>query len=227
MFTPIVMHRSWIRRDLPILIAITVLTSAFILFPVLGEPNFVGITTTEAWALIGVFFVWLYGMFHRGSPEEEKPDFEAITIFTAIIMIVVGIVGVFLGGNWVVDGALILAEMAGVTPAVVGFTIVALGTSLPEFVVSMVALSKGSVGIAVGNIVGSSIFNFLGVLGVTGIIQQIPVEETLTFDISFVILTSVLWFVLMFIGKKYTLSRPEGLLFLALYIFFVFSLFVR
>ena len=86
---------------------------------------------------MATFVVWLYGMFHRGPPEEEKPDFEAVTIFTAIIMIVGGIVGVFVGGNWVVDGAMVIAQVAGVSPTVIGFTIVALGTSLPEFVVSM------------------------------------------------------------------------------------------
>ena len=226
-FTPVVMHRSWIMRDLPIFIGITIFTSILILFPVLGDSDFIGITTTEAAALIAIFVAWLYSMFHRGHGEEEKPDFEAVTVFTAILMIVGGILGVFLGGNWVVDGAIIIAELGGVSPAVIGFTVVALGTSLPEFVVSVVALSKGTLGIAVGNIVGSSIFNFLGVLGITGLIKPIPVHESLTFDISFVILTSLAWFILMFIGKKYTLSRPEGLLFLAFYVFFVFSLFVR
>jgi len=226
-FTPVVMHRSWVMRDLPIFIGITILTSVFILYPVIGEPDFVGVTKGEATAMIGVFLIWLYQMFHRGHGEEEQPDFEAVTIFTAIIMIIGGIIGVFVGGNWVVDGAIVIAGLAGVSPAVIGFTIVALGTSLPEFVVSMVALSKGSLGIAVGNIVGSSIFNFLGVLGVTGLIRPISIHGSLTFDVSFVIMTSLLWLLLMFVGKKYTLSRPEGLLFLILYAFFVFSLFAR
>lgn len=226
-FTPVIMHRSWILRDLTIFIAITIFTSLVILFPILGEGGFYGVTTAEAILMLVVFVAWLYSMFHRGTGEEEKPDFEAVTVFTAILMIVGGILGVFLGGNWVVDGAIVIAELVGVSPAVIGFTVVALGTSLPELVVSMVALAKGTLGIAVGNIVGSSIFNFLGVLGVTGAVRGIPVSENLSFDIAYVVLTAVVWFLLMFIGKKYTLSRPEGLLFLLMYGFFVFSLFVR
>ena len=226
-FTPIVMHRSWILRDLPIFIAITALTGLLVLFPVLGDPYFNGITTMEALLMVGVFVIWLLSMFHRGRDEEEAPDFEAVTIFTAFLMVVGGIIGVFFGGNWVVDGSVVIAKLLGVSPAVIGFTVVALGTSLPELVVSIVALSKKTLGIAVGNIVGSSIFNFLGVLGITGLIRPIPVLEPLVFDVSFVLLTAVVWLFLMFVGKKYTLSRPEGVLFLLLYGVFVFSLFVQ
>ena len=227
LFTPLVMRRSWVVRDLSIFISVTLITGLFILFPVLGSRGFSGISTGEAMVFIALLLLWLYGMFHRGGADEEAPDFEAVTVFTAIVMIVGGIIGVFVGGNWVVNGAVLIASLAGVSPAVIGFTVVALGTSLPELVVSIVALSKGTVGIAVGNIVGSSIFNFLGVLGITGLVRPIPVHDSLVFDVSFVVLTSLVWFTMMFVGKRYTLSRPEGALFLLLYGVFIFSLFIK
>lgn len=226
-FTPLVIKRNWVFKDLTIFIGITVLTSIFILLPALGDSTFNGITRLEGIVLLGVFLTWLIFMFSRWNGEEEKLDIELVTLFAGSIMIVGGVVGVFVGGRWVVDGAITIAELIGVTPAVIGFTLVALGTSLPEFVVSAVALSKGSLGIAVGNIVGSSIFNFLGVIGVTSLVKPIEIFETVNFDIGFVVMTSVLFFGLMFVGRKYTLARWEGLIFVTLYAIYVVSIFIR
>lgn len=225
-FSPIVMHKQWVFRDLPMFIGITILTGIFILLPAFGDPSVAGITRAEAGVLVFVFLAWLIQMFRRWNADDEQLDFEVVTTAVAIAMIVGGVLGVFVGGQWVVDGAITIAELFGVSPAVIGFTVVALGTSLPEFVVSLVALSKGTLGIAVGNIVGSSIFNLLGVLSVTALIQPIITEEPLLFDVLFLIGISVLWFGLMLVGKRYTLSRPEGLLFLILYGYFVTQLFI-
>lgn len=226
-FTPIVMRRSWVVNDLLVFILVTLLASLFILFPILGDSTFYGISRMEAGVFIGVLIMWLIQMFRRSSGDEEKADFGVITAFTAALMIAGGIIGVFLGGRWVVDGAVVIAKLVGVSPAVIGFTLVALGTSLPELVVSVVALSKGTVGIAAGNIVGSSIFNLLGVLGVTALIRPVPIFEPLMFDIVFVVLAALLWYVLMFVGRRYTLARWEGTLFLILYGYYVVSLFSR
>ncbi len=226
--SPIIMHRSWILRDLLAFVFITFITSAVILFPLLGDPSFYGITTPEAGILVALFLAWLIQMIRRWDEAHENLDFEVVTFFTAAVYIIGGLVGVFIGGNWVVDGAVVIADVFGVSPAVIGFTVIALGTSLPELVVSTVALAKKSYGIAVGNIVGSSVFNFLGVLGVTGLIRETPiVEGSLLFDVSFVIISALLWFTFMFTGKNYTLGRAEGLVFTTLYVFFIFSLFNR
>lgn len=226
-FTPIIMRKSWVTRDLPVFIVITLITSAFIIFPVLGDRALNGISQVEGAVLVGILLAWLLGMFMRSDVREETFDFEVVTLFTALVLVIFGVIGVFVGGRWVVDGAITLATLFSVSPAIIGLTVVALGTSLPEFVVSVVALSKGSLGIAVGNIIGSSIFNFLGVLGVTALIRPITVFEPLSFDITFVIITAFLWFALMFIGKKYTLSRWEGLLFVLLYVLYIISIFIR
>lgn len=227
-FSPVIMHRSWVMRDLVTFVFLTITAGILILFPIFGDSTFYGITSTEAMVLSGIFIVWIASMIRRWDEAHENLDFEVVTVFTAVIMVVGGIIGVFVGGNWVVDGAVVIATLMGVSPSTIGFTIVALGTSLPELVVSFVALRKGTIGIAVGNIVGSSIFNLFGVLGVTGLIREIPIiEGSLLVDVLFVVGAALLWLVFMFTGKKYTLARFEGLLFTLLYVFFIFSLFNR
>lgn len=226
-FSPIIMKSSWVKKDLVIFIGFTIVTGIFILLPILGDSSFNGITRIEGIVLLSSFFAWLIYMFSRWNGEAEKLDFQLVTLFTGFLMIIGGILGVFVGGRWIVDGAITIATLIGVGPSVIGFTIVALGTSLPEFVVSVVALTRGAVGIAVGNIIGSSIFNFLGVLGVTSFIKPIEVFDNLNFDIFFVVGVSILLLILMYTGKRYTLSRFEGLLFISLYTLYVVSLFVR
>ena len=226
--SPVIMQRSWIMRDLVTFIFITLGASAFILLPIFGPKDFYGITSIEAMVLTGVFIVWLANMIRSWDEAQENLDFEVVTVFTAIMMIIGGLLGVFIGGNWVVDGAVLIATIIGVSPSTIGFTVVALGTSLPELVVSLVALKKGTFGIAVGNIVGSSIFNLLGVLGITGMIQAIPITEgSILIDVGFVVFAALLWLLFMFTGKKYTISKTEGYLFVLLYIIFITSLFFR
>jgi cation:H+ antiporter len=227
-FSPIIMRRSWVLRDLLTFVFITAIACVAILFPLLGDSDVYGITRPEALLLLGIFLIWLIQMIRRWDEAHENLDFEVVTLFTASVYIVGGVIGVFVGGNWVVDGAVLISEIFGVSPATIGFTVVALGTSLPELAVSTVALAKKSYGIAVGNIVGSSVFNLLGVLGTTGLIREITViEGSLAFDVSFVMFSALLWFVFMFIGKNYTLGRGEGAIFVVFYIVFIISLFSR
>ena len=142
-------------------------------------------------------------------------------------MVVLGIVGVFFGGQWVVDGAVVIALLLGIEPSFVGLTIVAIGTSLPELTVALVALSKRSTSIAIGNILGSSIFSFLGVLGVTALINPIVVLPGIQFDIFVVLTAAVLFFTLVLVGRRYTLTRMEGVLFLTLYFSYIIFLIFR
>lgn len=226
-FAPIVMHHIWVKRDLLMFIGITIFAAVIILFPTLGDPSWNGVTRFEGGVLLAVFIFWFIQVLRRSDDTIEDHDFEVVTVFVAILMLVGGIIGVFIGGQWVVDGAVVFAKYLGVSEAVIGFTIVALGTSLPELTVSIMGLMKGTYGIAVGNVLGACIFNLLGVLGITAVIHPITVVDPITFDVLFVILTAVLWYGLMFVGKRYVLTRWKGLTFLALYAFYIFSLFNR
>lgn len=225
-FYPLVMRREWVVKDAFFNIVFIFIATVMILFSVVGE-SFDGIARGEGLILLSIFFVWVWFLFHRKSSVEEETDIEVVTLFAAFIMVVLGIVGVFIGGQWVVDGAVTVALLLGAEPAFVGLTIIAIGTSLPELTVSLVALSRGSTSIAIGNILGSSIFSFLGVLGITALINPIVVLPGIQFDIFVVLTAAVLFFTLMLVGRRYTLSRPEGVLFLMLYFSYIVFLIIR
>ena len=225
-FYPLVMRREWIVKDAFFNIVFIFTAMVMILFSVVGD-SFSGITRGEGLILLSIFFIWVWFLFHRKSSVEEETDIEIVTIFTAFIMVVLGVVGVFFGGQWVVDGAGIIALFLGVESAFVGLTIIAIGASLPELTVSLVALSKGSTSIAIGNILGSSIFSFLGVLGITALINPIVVLPGIQFDIFVALTAAVLFFTLMLVGRRYTLSRLEGVLFLILYFLYIILLIFR
>jgi cation:H+ antiporter len=125
--------------------------------------------------------------------------------------------GLTLGGNWVVESAVKFAKSFGMSERIIGLTIVAIGTSLPELVTSVVAATKRKVEIAVGNVVGSNIFNILFVLAITSTIKPLTFNRAANFDILVTILASFLLLLFMYSGKKHRLDRWEGSVFLGLY----------
>ena len=139
----------------------------------------------------------------------------------SFLYIILGIAGLTLGGKWIVDGAIALATTFGMSESLVGLTIVAVGTSLPELATSAVAAYKRNVEIAVGNVVGSNIFNIFFVLGISATIKPLPFQMKNNRDIGVVIFSSLLLFLFMFTGKKRSLDRWEGLIFLVCYGVFV------
>jgi cation:H+ antiporter len=137
------------------------------------------------------------------------------------LYIIMGLAGLTLGGKWIVDGAIALATKFGMSESLIGLTIVAVGTSLPELATSAMAAYKHNVEIAVGNVVGSNIFNIFFVLGISAVIKPLPFQMKNNLDIGVVILSSLLLFLFMFTGKKRSLDRWEGIIFLVCYGVFV------
>jgi len=226
--SPIALKRIWVRRDLTLNI-LAILAAAFaILFPVFGDPAWLGITRPEALGLSVLFLMWLFYMFHQQDTDESDIDYEIFSGLVSFLLIIVGLLGVFFGGRWVVHGAEAIALLHGVSPSLVALTVVAAGTSLPELTVSMVALFKHERGIAVGNIIGSNIFDFLGIIGITALLRPIPVIEEVQFDILAALFAAILFLVAMFvIGKRYVISRSEGLIFIFAYIVYLVLIFWR
>lgn len=148
---------------------------------------------------------------HYHSPNLQEPWLKQVLIMLA------GIVALFLGGRWVVDGAVEIATMFGMSEAFIGLTIIAIGTSLPELITSMVAAYRGSTDIAVGNVVGSNIFNLLWVLGLSAVIRPLPFSVPSNFDILMIIGSSTLLLMAFVINRKFEISRFIGFLFLAIY----------
>jgi cation:H+ antiporter len=224
-FYPVIVHRSWIFYDFTFHIGATLFASALVLLPVIGPSDFVGISQGEGLLMALVLAVWILLLWHRKTHDHKEIDIGAVTLVAALGLLIVGFVGVFLGGRWVVDGAITISHSIGVHESIIGLTLVAFGTSLPELTVSFVALLKKRVGIGVGNIIGSNIINLLGVLGVTAAIQPIILDNNFSKILTISVTVSVLPFLFMFVGKRYTLSRFEGVSCIVLYILFVLSLF--
>lgn len=125
--------------------------------------------------------------------------------------------GLFLGGKMFVDGAVRIAHIFGVSERVIGLTIVAIGTSMPELVTSIVAARKGQNDIAVGNIVGSNIFNIFWILGVSSVVKGVNIADASFSDIYMCMIATLLLFVAFFIGKKNKIERWQGLVFVMTY----------
>lgn len=147
--------------------------------------------------------------------KEEKEANKKINIIKNLVLLIIGLCGIVFGGNLVVDSATKIAISFGVSEAFVGLTIVALGTSLPELVTSLVALGKGSTDIAIGNVIGSNLFNILFILGASTALSAVSVEEGLETDIIFLLLVSVVSYVFGLTDKKIT--RFEGVAMLLCY----------
>jgi cation:H+ antiporter len=166
---------------------------------------------------ISFFAMFMYYIFSisRGR-ESRSPDKESKTgIFRLSALVACGLCGLAFGGKLVVDGAVAIAVRLGVSQSLIGLTIVAAGTSLPELATSAVAAYKKNSDIAVGNIVGSNIFNIFWVLGVSCLIRPLPISAQTNADLLMLIGTSLFLFFSMFIGKRRTIDRWEGAVFLS------------
>lgn len=173
------------------------------------------------------FAIFLYYTFGISKVEGDEENIPMYPVWKASLMVIGGIAALTLGGHWIVQGAIAIATIFGISEAIIGLTIVAIGTSLPELATSVVAARKGHSDIAVGNVVGSNIFNVLWVLPISAIISPLHVDPALTSDFFMVVIATFLVFVFMFIGKKHILQKWQGGLFVVLYIIYLVSLVFR
>lgn len=178
------------------------------------------LTRIDGLVFLSFFIIFIYyslSIAESIEGMEEHVPAKQYGLGKSLLLVLLGLFGLTLGGQWIIDGAVHVAGKFGMSQSLVGLTVVAVGTSLPELATSAVAASKKNVEIAVGNVVGSNIFNIFFVLGVSSIIKPLPFQLRNNIDIAAVILASTLLFTSMFTGKKRSLDRWEGLVFLALY----------
>lgn len=157
--------------------------------------------------------------------KDEIPDTPAKQIWKDIVFILIGCVGLYFGSEWFVNSAKDLALNLGVEERVVGLTIVALGTSLPELSTAAVASYKGHTDLAIGNLMGSNIFNILSILGITSIIHEIPVHiDILNKDIIWMLLVTLIILPLMITRRE--VGRVDGFILMAIYVIYVYTVLV-
>lgn len=223
---PLTVSRRLVRLDVPILVAASVLLLLLALDGEIGRLDglllFAGVISYTTFVLF---------QSRRGNDEDsEVPNVESGWMesrIVQILLIALGLAMLVFGSRWLVEGAVEIATALGVSELVIGLTVVAFGTSAPEVATSLAAAARGQRDMAVGNAVGSSIFNILAVLGITGLVAPngIPVPPAaLNFDIPVMIATAVACLPIFFTGSR--IARREGILFLAYYAVYTAYLFL-
>jgi cation:H+ antiporter len=222
---PLMVSVQLIRLDVPLMIGASLLVYLFALNGVIGR--------LEGIVLLACIMAYT-GFLIRQSRRENKTvqaEYEqkygskeprsANVLLKETGLLLVGLILLVLGSKWLVAGAVLIAQKLGVSELVIGLTIVAVGTSLPELATSVVATIRGERDIAVGNVVGSCLFNLLAVMGLAGVVSPsgIPVSpQTLHVDLPVMIFTAVVCLPVFFTGRR--ISRGEGALFLCGYIIY-------
>lgn len=205
-----------------------------ILFILVNDALFEGtamsiLSRSDGLILLSIFVVFLYYTFGISKITDTKKDttIKKYKYHVATSMIVGGIVGLAVGGHMLVEGAIGIAEFFGLSEALIGLTVVAIGTSLPELATSAIAAMRRQSDIAVGNIIGSNIFNILWILGISSVIKPLTFSIQLNFDIIVVMAITILLIAMMFIGKRNILQRWQGTTLVSLYIVYLIYLVLR
>ena len=212
------------KRDFPFSILITLLMFLALGIPALGKINFGATayadTVSEISRPLGIVLLLLFIgymvmlVMAAKKNKTDEPEKEPLPVWKALLLIAVGLACIIIGGNLVVENAKSIAAAFGMSETLIGLTVVALGTSLPELVTSVVASRKGENGMAVGNVVGSNIFNLMLILGVSATINPITVNYAAVVDLAILLFVSVVTLVFSLTKK---ISRAEGAIMVALY----------
>ncbi|QIW16324.1 calcium/sodium antiporter [Pasteurellaceae bacterium RH1A] len=224
---PLAVNSQVLKQELPMLILVTAL-SAFLIID--GD-----VSHLDAWVLLGVFFVYMgwtiwAGLRNREDSlahdvDEELQDKAAMPLGKALMWIIIGLALLMGSSQLLVWGAVEIAHYFGVSDLVIGLTIVAVGTSLPELASSIAAARKNEVDLAVGNIIGSNLFNTLAVVGIAGAISPIQAGPEV-FNRDMLVMSALTLLLLIFgLGKKGEINRIQGFIFLLAYIGYNFYLF--
>ena len=208
---PLAVQKSTRMIEIPYMIAITVL------FGVLGYTGEM-VTRVEGgilWIAFLIYLGYLLWMAKKGK-EDNEPDEKQKSLPVQLLMILAGLICIVLGSDFVVDGATEIAKVIGISERIIGLTIVAFGTSLPELVTSIAAARRGNADIAIGNIVGSNVFNILFVAGTSALISPIVFESKFVLDTAVATAAAVLLLVCV-CNKEGKLKRSGGIIMLAAY----------
>ncbi len=211
---PIAIQRATVRRDIPI----AIVASIMLTFMMLDD----NISRIDALILFAAFiaFIWITLRNSKNDANEKDASTEkVIPTWKSVLFIIFGLVGLVLGSNIFVDNTSSLAHGWGISDAVIGLTIVAGGTSLPELATSAVAARKGDSGIAIGNVLGSNVFNILMILGLTGIISPMHIQNITYIDMAVMVISMALFWLFSF--TKLRVERWEGCVLIACFLGYI------
>lgn len=219
LFGVISLKSNLIKLDIPFMIIVTILLTLIVFFT--G-----GVSRIAGIGFLIILCIYIYYLIHREKKSEdamkvEKPQYSKVM---CIVYLILGLAGIVIGGQLVVNSATSIAEMFGLSQTLIGLTIVAIGTSLPELITSITAIHRDEDDIGIGNIVGSNIFNILFIVGLSSAISPLAIS-TVIVDLVILIGVSVLCYVMAKIWKEYTWK--QGLLLIALFIVYMAFIIIR
>lgn len=232
MICPLAVEKSMIKKDYPLSIGATLLLGLLVMDQFLGKKDAMSLSRLDGIILLAGFALFMYLTIREElakrkeqlqSQEEEIPVKYSLPV--SILLSVAGLLGIIFGGDMTVNSAKEIARAFGLSEALIGLTIVAIGTSLPELVTSVVASKKGESDIALGNAVGSNLFNILFILGVSSTILPMSVSPTYLYDIGFLLVVSLLVFIP--VAAKQKISRGTGAAMTGAYILYTIYLIMR
>jgi cation:H+ antiporter len=220
MIVPISMNTGTISKEIPLCLLAAIVLFIFSNDILLDGGTLNSISRSDGLILLCFFLIFLsytFAIAKDGSGENEAAIKE-IPIWKSIIFIIGGLIGLVLGGQLFVDGASGIARSLGISESVIGLTLVAGGTSLPELATSVVAALKKNPGIAIGNVIGSNLFNIFFVLGCSASITPLSIQGITNLDLTMLIISCVLLYLFGLFFKKRTITRVEGIVMVLCYI---------
>jgi len=223
---PMQIQSFTVRYELPFSLLAMALLFVVANDGLINGTNFSILHRSDGLIFLSFFLIFIYYTFvvtTQGKPhdQDEGHDVKEMSKIKSGIFILIGMIGLYFGGDFIVDSASTLAKQWGLSDVVIGILVVALGTSLPELATSVVASYKGNADMAIGNIVGSNIFNVFLVLGVSATISPIEFNPAINIDLLIAFISTLLLFIFVFTGKGRKVDRVEGSIFLVLYFAYV------
>jgi len=221
-FVPMLVSKNMFKYDIPILIFIYIL---LILMGFVITPNVINFWEGLVLFLLMIAYTVFLIIRSKNEPQEEEKDDKPRKWYVNVLFIIIGLAGIIFGGDFVVDSASYIAKQLGMSDLLVGLTIVAIGTSLPELVTSMVAAKKGENDIAIGNAIGSSLFNVVLILSTSAMFSPMPIQMLQLFDVIVMLASAMM--VLLFSAKKKEINRTGGIIFILVYVAYFTYIIIR
>ena len=220
-------NTTWIEIPLSLLAAVCVLFVAADIF--LDDAGTDIISRSDGLTLLLFFVIFLvYNLsISKTDLGKDNVETEKYSVGKAVLFLILGLAGLVIGGRLIVSSAVEIAESIGLSERIIGLTVVSIGTSLPELATSIVAVRKKNVDIAIGNVVGSNIFNIFLILGVSTVIAPVELSSGSLFDVFVNIFAGLLLFIFLFTGKGRKIERWEGAVFVLCYIAYITYLIIQ
>lgn len=220
---PLPVSESTVLSEIPFSLTAALLVGFLANAALFTASPVLSISRIDGGILLFFFFLFMLYVYKLGSENNDSQDVEqsVVSYARSWTYVAAGVLGLYFGGDWAVKGAVGIAAGLGVDDAVIGLTVIAAGTSMPELIASAVAAYKGQTDIAVGNVVGSNIFNILWVLGVTSSLVELPFDAVSNVDLMVVIASSALILLALVSSRKKSILRAHGIVFLILYVMYL------